>query len=352
MHMSLREVVFVALTLFGTANAFAQQPPPPTLLAPVNQTVADPTTVRFSWRVAAGYSSYLIVRPLGGSWDPHWPGGVSGESWETRLLPNTSYEWVVAAVDWSRQNSYNNDWFTWSYVGAFGTGSGTGTGQTCTPNNTQERSCTTSNGCPGRQLRQCRADGTGWHEWGTCGDVPGDNCPVTGGSTLADVFQFPVSGTWNVGCNGYWGTCYKPWHLAEDVGRNAGTPVVAPANGTVKHARERDGYGTVVIIEHDTGGETVTSVLGHLRARDLRVAVGQSVRRGEIVGYLGDSSENGGYVPHIHFGIRRGGYAGDFALACDNKWAYGGYAGHECVRDEWYVPSAFVISHSNMTCTP
>jgi murein DD-endopeptidase MepM/ murein hydrolase activator NlpD len=149
----------------------------------------------------------------------------------------------------------------------------------------------------------------------------------------------------------------KPYHLGEDVPRNAGTPVYAPANGVVKHAQERDGYGAVVIIEckvppldADRPAETVQVVIGHLRIYDLKAYKDKSVTKGELIGYLGTREQNGGWGPHVHFGIHKGAYAGDWTPACSGPgWVYSGY-GPVCERDSWYVPTAFILSHGGSSC--
>ncbi len=50
----------------------------------------------------------------------------------------------------------------------------------------------------------------------------------------------------------------------------------------------------------------MTSIYGHLGSA-RRVAVGDIVHAGEMIGTVGKSGvENGGFKPHLHFGIRSG----------------------------------------------
>ena len=108
-------------------------------------------------------------------------------------------------------------------------------------------------------------------------------------------------------------------------------PVYAPSDGTVRHNKSRTGFGRVVVIEHTLStGQTVCSVLGHLRAEGI-VDVGVEVSAGQLIGYLSDDySENGGYsFTHLHYGIKSGAY---------NFWSYPGYAAG---TDGWYDPSDF-----------
>jgi murein DD-endopeptidase MepM/ murein hydrolase activator NlpD len=87
-----------------------------------------------------------------------------------------------------------------------------------------------------------------------------------------------------------------------------GRPVLAPADGTVvrvaagardwpARVKGRD-EGNFVIIEH---AAREYSELRHLRAGSVRVAVGQRVRRGEVVGACGNSGNAG--TPHLHLGF-------------------------------------------------
>ncbi len=169
--------------------------------------------------------------------------------------------------------------------------------------------------------------------------------------TPAYNFQFPCKnqGDWKVNCNDFWGTCNLPnkWHTGEDVPALASAPVYSPANGIVKHTKNRTGYGNVIIIEHLAGSEYVCSLMGHLRSRDLQVSVGQTVTIGDLLGYLGDSSENGGWVSHFHFAINKGKYRGDYYPGCSSgSWWYSGYTTCESDKGLWYDPSDFVAAHS------
>ncbi len=64
------------------------------------------------------------------------------------------------------------------------------------------------------------------------------------------------------------------------------------------------GYGNYIIINH---GE-ISSLYGHLHAGSIKVQAGDSVKRGQIIAYMGNSgdsrSSNGGTGTHLHFEIR------------------------------------------------
>jgi murein DD-endopeptidase MepM/ murein hydrolase activator NlpD len=114
-------------------------------------------------------------------------------------------------------------------------------------------------------------------------------------------------------------------HLGEDVWLPAGTEVRSIATGVVRYSdfspswRDGDGrmhwnLGNVVVIEHSLeppidGLAAICSIYVHLAA-DRRVAVGDRVERGQLIGRIGKdhSEENGQYPAHLHFGIHRGPY--------------------------------------------
>ncbi len=170
---------------------------------------------------------------------------------------------------------------------------------------------------------------------------------------ITDGFQFPTYGLWSPNCNDFGGTCNLSdrWHTGEDVIASAGTPVLAPADGIVKHTINRAGYGNIVIIEHNINNqEYICSVNGHMRGYDLQVSVGQFVRRGDVLGFLGTESENGGWPPHFHLGINKGEYRGDFEPGCPNnpgEWWYSGYTRCQNYLNNWYVPTDFINSNQS-----
>jgi parallel beta-helix repeat protein len=158
--------------------------------------------------------------------------------------------------------------------------------------------------------------------------------------TVADSFRFPLDGLWTVSQRmGRWNNDWQGYHLGEDVLRSFEAPVCAPADGVVKGNAKHTGYGYVVIIEHQLlDGSFVCSVLGHLRGAG-RIAVGSTVTKGQIVGYLSSLPEENGGILHLHFGIRKGMYSEE--LDPDGKWRYRGYGPIDIVGS-WYPPSVFI----------
>jgi hypothetical protein len=75
-----------------------------------------------------------------------------------------------------------------------------------------------------------------------------------------------------------------------------GTPIFAPADGIVKDAGVKTGYGFTVFIDHGYGFETR---YGHCSA--LNVVTGQEVKRGDIIAFVGATGWATG--PHLHYEV-------------------------------------------------
>lgn len=88
----------------------------------------------------------------------------------------------------------------------------------------------------------------------------------------------------------------KRFHWGIDYQANKGTPVYATATGIVEKTGNDDGYGNVVKINHLNGYE---SLYAHLN--DIDVYDNQEVKRGEIIGTVGNSGRTTGN--HLHYEI-------------------------------------------------
>ncbi|MGO9210056.1 MAG: M23 family metallopeptidase [Terriglobales bacterium] len=87
------------------------------------------------------------------------------------------------------------------------------------------------------------------------------------------------------------------FHTGVDISTAYGQSVIAPADGVVVFAAENGGYGQLLILEH---GHGISTRYGHLAG--FATAVGQSVRRGDVIGYVGRSGRSTG--PHLHYEVR------------------------------------------------
>ena len=98
---------------------------------------------------------------------------------------------------------------------------------------------------------------------------------------------------------------YRTIHLGMDFWTEAGVPVHAPLDGKVFAIADNEGdknYGPTVILEHALGGITCYSLYGHLSRECLgRLAAGDALEKGDLIGFIGDFQENGAWAPHLHF---------------------------------------------------
>ena len=86
------------------------------------------------------------------------------------------------------------------------------------------------------------------------------------------------------------------FHSGIDISTAYGNPVIASADGVVDFADFNSGYGRMIEIEHSQGFITR---YGHLSS--FAVTPGQSVHRGQVIGYVGLSGRSTG--PHLHYEV-------------------------------------------------
>jgi len=87
------------------------------------------------------------------------------------------------------------------------------------------------------------------------------------------------------------------FHSGVDISSRFGEPVLAPADGTVSYADFYNGYGRMIQIEHGGG---LSTRYGHLSG--FAVTDGESVHKGQVIGYVGLSGRSTG--PHLHYEVR------------------------------------------------
>ena len=85
-------------------------------------------------------------------------------------------------------------------------------------------------------------------------------------------------------------------HNGLDFTAPQGTPIYATGDGRVSMAGPGTGTGTHVIINHGYGYETVYMHMVRVKAR-----VGQQVKRGEVIGWVGSTGASTG--PHCHYEV-------------------------------------------------
>lgn len=89
-------------------------------------------------------------------------------------------------------------------------------------------------------------------------------------------------------------------HEGIDIVAPVGTPIIAPADGVVKSVELKSGFGLSITIDHNYGYSTF-----YAHCHQAIVLPGQNVKRGEIIGFVGNTGKSTG--PHLHYEVRIGG---------------------------------------------
>ena len=100
-------------------------------------------------------------------------------------------------------------------------------------------------------------------------------------------------------------------HYGVDIGAPIGTPIHASASGQVTLSRTgyNGGYGTLVVLKHPNGTETL-----YAHMSKLGTSVGAEVAQGETIGFVGSTGRSTG--PHLHFEVK-----GAYNPGQDYSWA-------------------------------
>jgi murein DD-endopeptidase MepM/ murein hydrolase activator NlpD len=131
--------------------------------------------------------------------------------------------------------------------------------------------------------------------------------PVDVGRVASNGFlDYPVSG--GVTSPYGWRTHpihgYRSLHDGTDFGAPCGTPIRAAAAGTVVEAYFQSAYGNRIVIDHGiSGGVGLATISNHLSA--YAVGPGEAVRRGEVIGYVGNTGWSTGC--HLHYTVLENG---------------------------------------------
>ena len=93
---------------------------------------------------------------------------------------------------------------------------------------------------------------------------------------------------------------YRSLHDGIDIGAACGTPIHAPAGGTVLEEYFQTAWGNRIVINHGFHhGVGVATIINHLEA--YAVPAGAHVKRGEVIGYIGTTGWSTGC--HTHFTV-------------------------------------------------
>ncbi len=114
------------------------------------------------------------------------------------------------------------------------------------------------------------------------------------------VSRWPTNGPLAAPFGMRWDGALPDVHKGVDIVVVSGTPVAAMAPGRVRFSGTMEDYGLVVWLDHD---DEVVTVYAHLS--ELRVASGNELAKGAILGLSGSTGNASG--PHPHFEIWRRG---------------------------------------------
>ena len=90
-------------------------------------------------------------------------------------------------------------------------------------------------------------------------------------------------------------------HAGMDFSAKTGTPIYATGDGKIfKVSKTRKGYGNYVIIDHGYGYKTL-----YAHMSKFIVKKGQSVKRGETIGFVGNTGTS--VAPHLHYEVHKNG---------------------------------------------
>ena len=89
----------------------------------------------------------------------------------------------------------------------------------------------------------------------------------------------------------------KKMHTGIDFAAAIGTPIYATADGTVENVEVKfSGYGKMVEIDHGFGYRT-----RYAHMHDFNVRSGQRIKRGDLIGYVGNTGLS--TAPHLHYEV-------------------------------------------------
>jgi len=119
-------------------------------------------------------------------------------------------------------------------------------------------------------------------------------------------FTYPIGKPTMGKVSSYFGYRKDPFHKRRalhtgiDFSTGTGTQVITTADGVIKSAGWRKGYGKCIVVQHKNGYKTL---YGHLSK--INVKKGQKVKSGELIGKVGTTGRSTG--PHLHYEVYKNG---------------------------------------------
>ncbi len=120
---------------------------------------------------------------------------------------------------------------------------------------------------------------------------PPDRSPLNGDIKITSAFGMRMHPIYKV----------KKKHNGVDFKADPGTPVYATSDGVVVKVEDQEkGYGKHIVIQHDEQFKTLYAQLSR-----MDVEVGQKVKKGTLIGAVGNSGASTG--PHLHYEVIKDG---------------------------------------------
>ncbi|MBD3347342.1 MAG: peptidoglycan DD-metalloendopeptidase family protein [Chitinivibrionales bacterium] len=91
---------------------------------------------------------------------------------------------------------------------------------------------------------------------------------------------------------------YRAFHEGVDIANKTWTPIFATGDGIISFSGTKRDFGNVVKITHSGSG--YETIYAHLK--QASVVEGHPVKRGELIGYMGNTGRSTG--PHLHYEVR------------------------------------------------
>nr|WP_298932015.1 M23 family metallopeptidase [uncultured Erythrobacter sp.] len=136
-------------------------------------------------------------------------------------------------------------------------------------------------------------------------DEKGPGAPVTQQPVVSVPSRSPLAGatlTSGYGMRNHPVLRRRARHKGVDLAAPTGTPIYATADGIIERADWFSSYGLYIAIDHGSDLET-----RYAHMSKLAVAAGDTVRKGDVIGYVGSTGRSTG--PHLHYEVRVDGVA-------------------------------------------
>lgn len=127
-----------------------------------------------------------------------------------------------------------------------------------------------------------------------------------GQSAEKELIKKPIKGKPRVSSSYGWRShpilMARIFHSGLDLAIAKGTPIVAGGDGVITQLGRKGAYGKYIRIRHSNGFQTA---YGHMNGYKTGLKVGSKVKRGEVIGYIGQTGRATG--PHLHYEVWKNG---------------------------------------------